>query len=226
MKPSTALIIGASGLVGGFCLRALLAETSYEKIISLGRRKLLVPSLPPMNAARLEQQVIDFSKPDSFQLPPLGDLFCAIGATIRKAGSQQAFRQVDLDLPLSVATAALDAGARQCLLVSAIGADPDSGNFYLRTKGELEQALSKLPFMALHIFRPSLLLGPRQEFRLGEAVMTPVARLLQYAMVGGLTKYRPIAAETVARAMVAAAKLQTTGIHVYGYSEIKKLAHG
>jgi uncharacterized protein YbjT (DUF2867 family) len=220
MKSRTALIIGASGLVGGFCLRALLADPIYGKIISLGRRKLA------MSDARLEQQLADFSKPDTLQLPAVEDVFCALGTTIRKAGSQQAFRQVDFDLPLSVARAALNAGATQFLLVSSVGADPGSGNFYLRTKGELEQALSRLPFAALYIFRPSLLMGPRQDFRLGEAAITPVAKLLQYAMVGGLKKYRPITAETVARAMVAAAKLQTSGVHIYEYSEIKKLASG
>jgi uncharacterized protein YbjT (DUF2867 family) len=220
MRTRTALIIGASGLVGGFCLHALLAETVYGKIISLGRRKLAVSD------ARLEQQMVDFGNPDTLQLLAVDDVFCTIGTTIRKAGSQQAFRQVDYDLPLSVARAALSAGATQFMLVSSVGADPVSGNFYLRTKGELEQALSKLPFTAVHIFRPSFLMGPRQDFRLGEMIALPVAKLLQYAMVGGLKKYHPISAETVARAMVAAAQLQTSGVHFYEYGEIKGLGHG
>jgi uncharacterized protein YbjT (DUF2867 family) len=217
MESRTALLIGASGLVGGFCLRALLADSVYAKVISLARRPL------PLSHEKLLQQVVDFENVDALSLPSIDDVFCAVGTTIRKAGSQQAFRQVDFALPVAVATSALKSGARQFLLVSSVGADPRSGNFYLRTKGEVEQAVAALPFQAVHIFRPSFLMGPRAEFRLGEIVAIPVAKVLQNAMVGGLRKYRPIQAEDVARAMVAAAKAHRTGMQVYEYTEIKKL---
>src|SRR5262249_62336295 len=94
------------------------------------------------------------------------DVFCALGTTIRKAGSEAAFRKVDLEMPLRAAQEALKAGAEQFVVVSSVGADPNSKNFYLRTKGELEAELAKLPFGAIHILRPSLLIGRRQEFRL------------------------------------------------------------
>lgn len=217
MESRTALLIGASGLVGGFCLRALLADSAYAKVISLARRHL------PVSHERLLQQVVDFENVDALPLPAVDDVFCAVGTTIRKAGSQQAFRQVDFELPVAVAKSALKSGARQFLLVSSVGADPRSSNFYLKTKGEAEQAVAALPFQAVHIFRPSFLMGPRTEFRLGEVVAIPVARALQYAMMGGLRKYRPIHAEDVARAMVAVAKAHCTGVQVYEYSEIEKL---
>ena len=124
---------------------------------------------------------------------------------------------------MRAAQKAVKAGAEQFVVVSSVGADPTSKNFYLRTKGELEQELTKLPFRAIHILRPSLLIGKRQEFRLGESLAIKIAPLLDLLTLGSLRRYHSMRAETVGKAMVAAAKQGMTGTHVYEYDEIAKL---
>ena len=215
----TALVVGGSGLVGGFCLQALLEEPVYSSVVSLARREL------PVNHPKLIQKIQPFEELASLQLPPIDDVFCALGTTIRKAGSQAAFRRVDYEYPLMVADQALKFGAKQFMLVSSVGADPKSKNFYLRTKGELEQALRRLPFKTQHIFRPSFLTGPREESRFGESVAMPLAKIFQFLLIGGLRKYRSIAAQTVGRAMVAAAKADKEGAFIWEFDEITRLAH-
>jgi uncharacterized protein YbjT (DUF2867 family) len=214
-----AVLLGASGLVGGFCLQTLLADSNYARIMLLGRRPLPMASNP-----RLAQKTISFENLSAEDFAGVDDIFCALGTTIRKAGSQEAFRQVDLEYPLDAARLSRQAGARQFLLVSSVGADPGSKNFYLRTKGELEQEIARLGFDALHIFRPSLLLGKRAEFRLGERVVQMVAPVLNAAMIAGLRRYRAIAAASVGRAMVAAAKTGSNGTQIHEYDEIVRLA--
>src|SRR5262249_32017979 len=152
------------------------------------------------------------------------DVFVALGTTIRKAGSEDAFRKVDLELPLRAAQESLKAGAEQFVVVSSVGADPNSKNFYLRTKGELEAELAKLPFHALHILRPSLLLGKRQEFRFGESIAMAIAPALDLLTLGPLRRYHAIRAETVGRAMVGAAKQERAGTFVYEYDALVNLA--
>src|SRR5947209_8187192 len=152
-----ALLLGGSGLVGGFCLQRLLEDSVYGKIISLGRREL------PVSHPKLIQYGIAFESLETLELPRIHDVFCALGTTIRKAGSQEAFRRVDLEFPVSAARLGLKCGAKQFVLVSSVGARPQFGNFYLRTKGEVEQAITALPFASVHTFRPSLLLGERKE---------------------------------------------------------------
>lgn len=215
-----AAVLGASGLVGGCCIRALLSEQDYTRIILLNRRELSGLSDP-----RLHQKVIDFENLTLADFSGVDDVFCSLGTTIGKAGSQEAFRRVDRDYPLAAAKAALQAGARQFLLVSSVGADAGSKNFYLRTKGELEEELKKLGFAALHIFRPSLLLGRREEFRMGERIMMPLAPALNLLMLGGLRRYRAISAAEVGKAMAAAAKRNGLGVFIYHYGEIRSLAH-
>lgn len=214
-----ACLLGASGLVGGFCLQALLADESYVSVTLLSRRELPVVSSP-----RLSQKVIDFESLAAPDFAGADDVFCCLGTTIGKAGSQAAFRRVDLEYPLAAAKAAREAGAKQFVLVSSVGANPASKNFYLRTKGELEQAVSDLGFRAVHIFRPSLLLGSRKEFRLGERIAMAVMPLLNLAMLGGLRRYRAISAAGVGKAMVAAARLGEIGTIVYEHDRIAALA--
>ena len=202
-------------MVGRFCLQALLDDPAYGSVITLARRELSVAAHP-----RLTQKVLSFEMLASLDLPPLDDVFCALGTTIRTAGSQEVFRRVDYDLPLAVADHALKFGARQFVLVSSIGADAKSKNFYLRTKGEVEDALRRLPFKTLHIFRPSFLMGKREESRLGESIAVPLAKGLQFVLIGGLRRYRPISAEKVGRAMVAAAKGDRQGTFIWQFDEI------
>jgi uncharacterized protein YbjT (DUF2867 family) len=216
----TAVLLGATGLVGSNCLRDLLASADYGRVIAVTRR----PVSTSMQG-KLDQRVLDLSSVSAADLAGANDLFCALGTTIAKAGSQPAFRAVDYDLPMKAARAAKEAGVEQFLLVSSIGANPASSNFYLRTKGELERDLATIGFKALHIFRPGLLLGTRHEFRMSEALAQRIGPILNLAMWGPLRRYRSVRAETVAKAMVAIAAKGGAGVKVYEYNEILTAAH-
>ena len=211
----TALVAGASGLVGGHLLHLLLADAAYARVITLARRQL------DTRHAKLDQRVLDLGALDAVTDPPhVDDAFCCIGTTIKKAGSQEAFRRVDYDYVLAFARAAQRAGARQFLLVTALGADSTSRIFYSRVKGEIEQAVRELPFQGIQIFRPSFLMGERAESRLAERLAIPVARVLAPLLLGPLRRYRPIHAADVARAMVRIAKAELRGPNVFEYDAI------
>jgi len=219
MNSRTAVLLGASGLVGGSCLKALVDDADYTRVLTFGRRELPAQ----MTRAKVTQRVADLGSLSAEDFRGAQDVFSALGTTIRKAGSQAAFRQVDLELPLRAAQEAVKAGVEQFVVVSSVGADPASKNFYLHTKGEMEQELARLPFRAIHILRPSLLIGKRQEFRLGESLAIKIAPLLDLLTLGGWRRYHSIRAEIVGKAMVAAAKQERAGTHVYEYDEIAKL---
>jgi uncharacterized protein YbjT (DUF2867 family) len=214
----TALIVGATGLVGSHCLQALLASEDYRSVVALTRRPL------DEQHPRLVQMIVDFDKIEEIDPFPAADVFCALGTTIRRAGSQHAFLKVDFEYGSKVATRSAAAGAKQFVLVSSVGADPRSGNFYLRVKAELEKAIAALPFESVHFFRPSVLIGKRTETRLGESIAIAAARAFQFALAGKLRKYRPMPAEILARAMVAAAREARPGRHIYHYDDIISLA--
>ena len=221
MSDTRAVLLGGSGLVGGFCLEALLSDKRYQQITLLSRRKLKLPS-----DSRVVEKLVNFQELSSGDFAGAGDIFCALGTTIRKAGSRAAFCKIDFEYPLAAAGAALQAGARQFVVVSSVGANPMAKNFYLRTKGELEQAVSKLGFSSVHIFRPSLLLGDREEFRLGERIAVMVMPLLNFALMGSMRRYRAISAATVGKAMVVAAGSGKKGTFVYEHDEIAALVMG
>jgi uncharacterized protein YbjT (DUF2867 family) len=220
MSPRTAVLLGASGLVGGYCLRALLESDDWSRVIVLTRRDLGLAAHPKMG----QNVVADMGKLGPSEFAGASDVFCATGTTIRKAGSQEEFQRIDYEMPLAAARAALEAGAQQFVLVSSVGADPGSKNFYLRTKGELERDLIQLKFRAIHILRPGLLLGHREEFRPGELLATRIAPLLNLTLYGPFKQYRSIAAEKVGKAMVGAARQQELGTFVYEYDGIVRLA--
>ena len=180
----SAIVVGATGLVGRECVQQLAAHPGFERVTALVRR-----ALPPDPAAPgVRTELVDFDRlqdrPEVFQA---SHVFCALGTTIKQAGSQARFRQVDFGYPLRVAELALAAGARHFLLVSSVDANPQSRSFYLRVKGDLEEAIKALGFRALTVARPSLLLGDRPEFRLGEEV----AKRLSWAFP---RRYRPVSA--------------------------------
>jgi len=209
--PRTALLAGATGLVGSHVLRLLLADPHWSRVVTLGRRAT------PQQHDKLEQRIVDLGALEALADLPRGDVFCCLGTTIKRAGSQEAFRRVDYDYVVELARAGLHAGATQFLLVSAIGADPASRVFYSRVKGEVEAAVRQLspPYRGVQIFRPSLLLGERAEVRLGERIAMLLAPILSLALVGQLRRYRPIRAATVARAMVQIAKEAPRGPNVF-----------
>ena len=217
----SALLAGASGLVGSRCLDRLLRETQYARVITLTRRPL------PHDDPKLEQRVVEFDRLGTVgvDFPSATDVFCCLGTTMRQAGSEAAFRQVDFTYVVSLASLALGAGARQFLLVSSLGASPKSRIFYSRVKGETEAAVAALPFEGRQIFRPSILVGERRERRPGEALGAMVMRGTAFVMVGPLRKYRPITAATVAEAMVRVALRAPRGVNVYQSDEIERLGY-
>jgi uncharacterized protein YbjT (DUF2867 family) len=207
------LLAGTTGLVGRECLALLEADPTVSAVIAPVRR------LP--QAATRPGSKVSFVQLDFERLEARADLFaveqvvCALGTTIRQAGSREAFRRVDFDYPLTIARLALAAGAHHFLLVSALGADPESAVFYSRVKGELEQAVLALGYPAVTIVRPSLLLGEREEFRLGEEIMK---------RFGWLTpgKYRPVKARDVAGTLIAAARADRAGRRIIESSKIER----
>jgi uncharacterized protein YbjT (DUF2867 family) len=205
MSSTTALLVGASGLVGRHLLQLLLRESVYERIAVLVRKPLAV------SHTRLTQHVVDFDRLDHHkEIIRADDVFCCLGTTIRAAGSQEAFRKVDFTYVVQTAALASKNGARQFLMVSSLGANVGSKIFYSRVKGEVEQAVSKLPFVGIHIFRPSMLLGERAESRRGEKAGIAAMKLFSFAIVGPWKKYRPIHAQIVANAMI---RVASTGLH-------------
>jgi len=200
MSAKNALLAGATGLVGGYLLRRLLAHPSYARVEILVRREL------PIRDPKLTQRIVEFARLGAgAQGVAPDDVFCCLGTTIRKAGSEEAFRRVDYDYPLVLARLAKAAGAGKFLMVSALGADLKSAVFYNRVKGEVEQAIAAIGLPAAYSFRPSLLTGPRAEHRPGEKIGIAVGKLIAPLLIGALRKYRPIHADTVAAAMVYAA---------------------
>ena len=203
----TAILFGGSGLVGGFCLDLLLESLIYTKVLCLGRKKL------NKEHEKLEQFIIDFDNLAEVEKSIQGnDLFCALGTTIKKAGSQEAFRKVDFEYPAEIAKIAAKNGVSQFILVSSVGADSASKVFYSKVKGELEDAIRELPFWGVHILRPSLLLGDRNESRPLERFGIMFSRGIGFLMGDLLGKYQPVEAEDVAKAMVIEAQSLEGGI--------------
>ena len=215
----TAVVLGATGLTGNSLVTLLLHDKRFSKVKVL----LRTPSLKQRPG--LEPVIVDFDDTESLETALQGDvLFCCIGTTIAKAGTKENFRKVDFEIPVRCATIARRQGMKQFLLVSAVGANPTSVTFYSRVKGETEKAIESLGFPACHIFRPSVLLGARQEFRLGEWIGKFLILVFYFLLQGSWRKYRPIKAVNVAKAMINVACNTTSGTHVYESDAIKELA--
>jgi uncharacterized protein YbjT (DUF2867 family) len=220
MNGRTALLVGATGLVGGNCLSILLEDKRYDKVSILVRRPLW------MEHPKLEEHIVNFERLDQFASAiRANDIFCCLGTTMRAAGSKEAFRKVNFTYSVQVGAIAAKNSADQLLVVTALGSNPHARIFYNRVKGETEEALSKLPYQAIHFFRPSLLLGERRESRRVEKAGIAAMKAISVLMAGPLRKYRPIEAKTVARAMVLAAREMKTGIRVYESDQIQALGN-
>ncbi len=213
----TALLLGATGLVGGELLSLLLADQEYGQVTVLVRRNL------PVTHPKLVQRVVNFDQlTDAADAFRADEVFCCLGTTIKKAGSQEAFRKVDYTYPLESARLAAAGGAGKFLLITSLGAYAKSPVFYSRVKGEVEEAIARLPLKTFLIFRPSFLFGNRQEFRLGEKLGILIWKPLGLLMMGPFRKYRGIQARTVAAAMLRKAKENLTGRHQYNSDQIQK----
>jgi uncharacterized protein YbjT (DUF2867 family) len=207
MNSKTALLAGATGLIGSQLLPLLLASDRYSKVIVIGRRNVSI------TYSRLSSHVVDFDNLAASQsLLAVDDVYCCLGTTMKQAGSREAFRKVDYEYPLVLARLSKQQGARQYSLVSAMGASRNSRFFYNRVKAETEDAISALGFRSLHIYRPSLLKGPRQSVRAGEAVGSVLGTAFSLVTP---KSYRPIRSLNVARAMLAYASREEDGIYFH-----------
>jgi uncharacterized protein YbjT (DUF2867 family) len=213
MVTRAGVLLGASGLVGGHLLHLLAGDPSYSQITLLTRRRLA------LDGGKVREAVVDFERPETFRAHvPCDDVFCCLGTTIKKAGSEDAFRKVDFEAPLAVAREARASGAGQFLIVTAVGANAKSRIFYNRVKGEVEEALGKLDFpRGLKVLHPSMIVGERAERRPAERIVMGLMRSTRPLFVGGMTRYRAIDAIDVARAMHNAAvqEADNGGVRVY-----------
>ncbi|MFC5647997.1 NAD(P)H-binding protein [Paenibacillus solisilvae] len=199
------LVVGATGLVGEKLTQQLLADKRCKKLTVLVRRPL-TNIRPETRNQKLNVIVADLdSMEEALGIQPVDIVFCALGTTIKKAKSQEAFRKVDYEYPVRLARWAKEAGVKKMVVISAMGAKSASSIFYSRVKGEMEEELAVIGLSELHIMRPSLLLGKRNEFRLGEKIAIWMSPLLRVITVGPLRVYRPIRDSKVASAMRAAA---------------------
>lgn len=213
-----AIIIGSTGLIGNYLLELLLADANYSQIIALVRKPVLTKN------TKLIYIETDFKNLDRLSSQINGDcLFICIGSTMKKAGSKEAFLKIDYDIPVNVAHIAKKNGTSSCIVVSSLGADQNSSNFYLQTKGKMEQAIEKLGFQKTVFMRPSILLGNRQEFRFGELIGKIIMKAIGPLFIGSLKKYRGINGKTVAEAMLKVALQDNTGIFKYESNEIGPL---
>lgn len=219
MNNKTALLAGASGMVGNELLHILLESPHYRGVKILVRRPL------DMAHEKLEQIVTDFDKLDDYVKHfDVDDVYCCLGTTIKKAGSRDAFKKVDYEYPLKMAELAKSQQAKNFLIITALGADAESKVFYSRTKGQLQVRLKKVGLTALHIFQPSLLLGERQEFRLGEKAAAALSPAISKLLKGKMEKYKPIQARNVALAMYEVAQIERTGNYTYPSDRIEKIS--
>ena len=211
-------MLGATGLVGGHCVDLLLADETWTEVRVVGRRRL------ERSDPRLVQRIADLDRmEDAADAFAVDDVFCCLGTTIKKAGSQEAFLRVDHDYPVAAARLARARGATRFLIVTALGADASSRVFYNRAKGEVERDVSAVPFEGVAFVRPSLILGDRAERRTAEAAAQKLAPLLSPVLLGPLRKYRAIDGRTVARAMVRLAGERFTGVRVVESDELQRL---
>ena len=218
MQKRKALILGATGLIGSELIKILQQAPEYEEVRILVRRPY------PKSTPKIKVHVVDYEHLEQcLDLFRVDDVFCCLGTTMKKAGSQEAFRKVDFQYPMEAAEFSREANVQQYLIVTALGADSQSGIFYNRVKGEVEDELKKLGFPALHIFQPSLLLGDRKEKRLGEKVGIIGYKLTQWMWVGPLRPYRGIHVRSVANAMYKQAISNQSGVHVIPSQKIQEM---
>jgi len=217
MSEKTAALIGASGLVGGELLSLLLGDDYFQRVRILVRRPFA------MNHPKLDKKLVDFADADSLlvDLEDSDTVFCTVGTTLKKVkGNKDAYRKVDYDIPVNIARYCKTMNCNKYILVSAIGADSKSSNFYLKLKGEVEDIVKKVGLESTYIMRPSILLGTRNEFRFGERITIPFIKKISFLLP---SKYKPIEARDVAKAMLSAAKKHEKGFFVCEYKGMKRL---
>jgi uncharacterized protein YbjT (DUF2867 family) len=213
------LLFGGTGLIGGEVLRMLPEDNSITINAFLRRPTTLLKTSP-----YFIPHVVDFNRIEEWHNEIAGDvLFCCLGTTLRKAGSKEVFRQVDYELVVKIAKAASENGVKKFIVISSLGADASSANFYLKTKGEMERDVQQLSFQQIKILRPSILIGNRTEIRLGEKAGILLASVLSPLMLSRLKKYKPISATVVAKAMIMLSGSDSSQV-IYESNELRMLS--
>jgi uncharacterized protein YbjT (DUF2867 family) len=212
-----ALLIGASGLIGRQILNKLLEDNFYSEVEIRVRKSLGIKH------TKLKETLTDFSEINSLKEIDANHVFCCLGTTIKKAKSKEQFRKVDFEYVVNLAKSAEESNTSKFLVISSIGANYKSGNFYLRTKGEMEEALKKINIPTINIFRPSLLVGKRTEYRFGEVMGKFFMGIFGIFLFGRFKKYRSIKDFVVANAMIRLAKSEKTGISIFESDQIQEL---
>ena len=203
-----ALLLGSSGLIGSSCLDQLLADNYYDSV------EIWVRKASGIVHPKLKENIVDFEKINNSGETDAQHLFCCLGTTIKKAKTKEAFRKVDYDYVVDFAKLAEKLKVEKFLVISSIGANANSNNFYLKTKGEMEEAVKQCQIPSIFILQPSMLFGKRKEFRFGELIGKLMMHLFKYLLFGKMKKYRGIEASTVAKAMICLAKEEKQGIFV------------
>jgi uncharacterized protein YbjT (DUF2867 family) len=214
-----AIIAGASGLIGSNLLQFLLHRDYYQEVVILVRKPL------PIEHIKLTQIKVDFDHLDDHASSITGHAaFCCLGSTQKKTPDLAVYRKIDHDYPLALAQIALKNGVEQYHLVSALGASANASNFYIKMKGETENDIKNVGMPCLHIYRPALLTGQRNESRPAERFFTPIMKMIDPLLFGGLKKYRSIPAATVASAMYNQSINNGKGVFIHPSDEIKQLS--
>ena len=214
-----AILLGASGLIGGELLHLLLADPNYSKVKIIVRKEL------PITNKKLVQIIADFTTIEAIKDELKGDVvFSCLGSTKKKTPDLSEYYQIDHDYPLLVAKLAKEQGVKSFHIVSSLGANSSSSNFYLKMKGETEDDIEKIEFNSLHIYRPSLLTGDRKEKRILEKAGEFIMKIIDPLLFGSLKKYRSISGKTVASAMHKQSLMDNAGVFIYPSDKIKELA--
>ncbi len=220
MNRKTCALIGATGLIGSNLLELLQNDDHFSSIKILARRPL------ECSDHKVRVIVLDFSDTEAFKSAISGSdvIFCAVGTTTKKVkGDKLAYRKVDFEIPVNAGKLCSETGGSHFLVVSSVGADSKSNNFYLKFKGEMEDSLKEMSIPSVSVFRPSMLLGKRQEFRPAERIAQVLSSFFSFAFP---SKYKPVKARTVAESMIAASKREIAGFKIFHYKEIKDLQSG
>jgi len=215
MESKTAIIAGASGLIGRSLTKELLRSENYGQVIALVRKPLGIQH------DKLKEQIINFDELSSAEFPKGDDVFCCLGTTQKKTPNQEDYRKVDYDYCMNFAKRALEEGADRLFLISSLGAKRGARNFYLNLKGELEHDISFLNFRTIYIFRPSLLRGDRSENRPGEKFAQAFTRIIPF--IGPWKKYRPIHADKVVDAMMKVSQQEDKGCYFYDSLRMQRM---